>query len=277
MFGTGLSAINFKPYRAIFRIRFTNSLQYRAAAFGGLVTQFAWGGMYVLAFAAFYRSNPENFPMTFSQTVTYIWLQQGFMALFFLWFYENTIIEAIESGSIAYEMVRPMDLYSRWFAIISANRVSRTLLRCVPLLLVAVVLPQPFRLVIPFDLAQLGLFTLSMALAFCVTITFSMLIYISAFYTLNSMGTRLIVAVASDFLSGAYIPLPFFPDTVRVVMELLPFGSMQNMPLLIFSGHVYGAAALRGVGIQVFWVVVLFIAGRIWMNHALKRVVVQGG
>jgi len=269
--------INFKPYRALFRIRFTNTLQYRAAAFGGLVTQLVWGGMYLLGFAAFYRANPYAFPMTYQQTVSYIWLQQAFLALFFMWFYEDSIFESVESGAIAYELVRPMDLYSRWYSITAANRISRTLLRCGPLLVVALVLPHPFRLVVPTDLALLGLFLLSMVLSLSVVLAFSMLIYISAFYTINSRGTRLIVAVIADFLSGASIPLPFFPDAVRVFVELLPFGSMQNMPLLIFSGHIYGTAALRGIGLQVFWLLVLLAIGRFWMSRALGRVVAQGG
>ncbi|MCL2404975.1 MAG: ABC transporter permease [Defluviitaleaceae bacterium] len=270
-------AINIKPYLALFRIRFTNSLQYRAAAFAGLVTQFSFGFMFILAFAAFYRTNPDAFPMTFQQTVSYIWLQQAFLALFFLWFYENSIFESIESGSIAYEMVRPMDLYSRWYSVTAANRISRTVLRCAPLLVVALLLPHPYRLVIPGDIVQLGLFFLSMVLSLGVVLSLSMLVYISAFYTVNGAGTRLIIAVMSDFLSGGIIPIPFFPGTVRLVVELLPFGSMQNMPLLIFSGHIYGVAALRGIGLQIFWIVVLIIIGRLWMSRALKRVITQGG
>jgi len=273
----GLKAINFKPYRALFRIRFTNSLQYRAAAIAGLTTQFAWGFMYILAFAAFYRTNPHNFPMEFSHTVTYIWLQQAFVSLFFLWFYDYSIFESIETGAISYELVRPMDLYSRWFSTTAANRVSRTVLRAVPLIVVALILPHPYRLVLPTEAVRLGLFAVSMALALGVVLAFSMLVYISAFFTINSMGARMIAAVATDFLSGAYIPLPFFPDAVRGVVELLPFGSMQNMPLLIFSGYFTGTQALRGIGLQIFWLVVLVIIGRFWMSRALKKVVVQGG
>ena len=37
-----------KKYISVLRIRFLNGLQYRAAALGGLATQFAWGGMLVL-------------------------------------------------------------------------------------------------------------------------------------------------------------------------------------------------------------------------------------
>ena len=269
--------INIKPYRSLFRIRFIYTLQYRFAAFAGLFTQLVWGLMYVLAFLAFYRSNPDGFPMAFSHTVTYIWLQQAFVALFFLWFYDNSIFEAIRTGSIAYELVRPMDLYSRWLSITAANRVSRTLLRAVPLIAIALFLPYPLRLVVPASALRMMLFAVSMLLAFGVVLSFSMLVYISAFYTMSSAGIRLIVALATDFLSGAYIPLPFFPGTVRTVAELLPFGSMQNMPLLIFSGYLQGAAIWRGIGLQVFWLVVLVAVGRFWMSRALKRVVVQGG
>lgn len=64
-----------KKYRAFFRIRFLNSLQYRAAALAGVSTQFAWGFMEILAFVAFYRADPSAFPMGLSQIASYIWLQ----------------------------------------------------------------------------------------------------------------------------------------------------------------------------------------------------------
>ena len=264
-------------YKALFRIRFANSLQYRAAAIAGLITQFAWGFMYILGFAAFYSGNPDAFPMTFQQTVSYIWMQQAFIALFFIWMYENSIFEAIESGHISYEMVRPMDLYGRWFTQTTANRLSRAVLRCVPILVVAFILPEPFRMVLPDEIGRLGLFFISMMLSMGVVVSFSMLIYISAFYTVNSMGTRIVAGVASDFFAGGYIPIPFFPDTLRTIVELSPFGAMQNMPLLIFSGHLTGDALVRGMVMQFFWLVVLVVIGRVLMNKALRRVVVQGG
>lgn len=114
-----------KKYYALFRIRFINSLQYRAAALAGLATQFAWGFMEISAFSAFYRTNPAAFPMEFSQTVSYIWMQQAFLALFMMWFWEHDIAALIMEGSIAYEMVRPLDLYNRWFCQIAANRLAR--------------------------------------------------------------------------------------------------------------------------------------------------------
>ena len=266
-----------KKYLAMFRIRFINALQYRTAALAGMATQFAWGFMEIFAFAAFYRANPSAFPMEFSQTVSYIWMQQAFLALFMMWFWENDIASAIMEGSIAYEMVRPVDLYSRWFCQASANRLARTVLRCTPILIIAFILPEPYRMTLPPNAGQFLLFLLSALLALCVVVAFSMLMYISLFYTLSPMGMRIIVAVLSDFLAGATVPLPFFPEPIRAVVELLPFAAMQNMPLRIYSGNIAAADALAGIVLQVFWLVVLLYIGRFLMSRALKKVIVQGG
>jgi len=266
-----------KMYGALFRIRFINALQYRAAALAGMATQFAWGFMEIFAFSAFYRANPAAFPMEFSQTVSYIWMQQAFLALFMMWFWENDIANSITEGSISYEMVRPVDLYSRWFCQAAANRLARSLLRCAPILIVALIVPEPYRMSLPPNVWQLFLFMLSAALSLGVVVSFSMLMYISLFYTLSPMGVRLIVAVLSDFLAGGTVPLLFFPEPVRAVAELLPFASMQNMPLRIYSGNITGADALYGIILQVFWLAVLLLIGRFTMSRALKKVIVQGG
>ena len=209
--------------------------------------------------------------------VSYIWMQQAFLALFMMWFWENDIAASISQGTIAYELARPIDLYSRWFCQAAANRLARALLRCAPILIVAFLLPQPYRMSLPSGLTQFLLFIVSAALSLGVIISFSMLVYISLFYTLSPMGVRIITAVLSDFLAGATIPLPFFPENIRAVVELLPFASMQNMPLRIYSGNIAGKEALTGIALQLFWLTVLFLTGRFAMSRALKKVIVQGG
>lgn len=266
-----------KTYLAIFRIRFINSLQYRAAALGGMATQFAWGFMEILAFAAFYKTNPAAFPMEFSHTVSYIWMQQAFLALFMVWFFEAEIFNSISSGGIAYELARPVDLYGRWFSQAIANRVAKTALRCLPILLIAILVPEPYRMSLPPNASQFFLFLVSVVLSLGVVVSFSMLIYITTFYTLSATGVRIIAAALADFMAGSIIPLPFFPQPFRAIAQLLPFASMQNMPLRIYSGNIAGSAALWGMGLQVFWLVILILIGRVMMNKALGKVVVQGG
>ena len=266
-----------RKYLAILRIRFINALQYRISAFATTATRFAWGFLEVTIFLAFYRVSPADFPMEISHTVAYLWMQQAFLPLFRVQFYESEIYSAIIDGSIAYEMVRPMDLYTRWCCQAAANRLAQTLIRCVLILFFSFWLPEPYRMTPPPDLPQFGLFILSSALSMMVAVTFCMLVYISMFYTLSPGGVRQLATFVSDLLTGATIPLPFFPGPLRKLLELLPFGSMQNMPLRIYSGNIHGADAVTGIALQFFWVMILLYAGHAAMNRALRRVVTQGG
>ncbi len=266
-----------RKYLGIFRIRFSNGLQYRAAALAGLATQFTWGFMEILAFSAFYRANSAAFPMEFSHTVSYIWMQQAFLAIFMVWFFESDIFNSITSGGIAYELVRPIDLYGRWFCLSAANRLSRAVLRCLPILIVALIVPEPFRMSLPTRGLQFFLFLISMVLSLCVIVSYTMIVYISTFYTLSPMGVRIISVVIADFLAGGIIPLPFFIQPFRAIAEVLPFAAMQNMPLRIYSGNIAGISAIHGIGLQIFWFTVLLLIGKLMMKNALRKVLVQGG
>lgn len=264
-------------YFSFFRLRFTTTLQYRAAALAGVVTQFAWGFMEIMVFQAFYEADASAFPMTFAATVSYIWMQQAFLAFFMAWMMENEIFDVIVNGDVAYELCRPVDIYWMWFARSVANRMAKAALRCFPILLVAGVLPAPYRMELPAKAAEFGLFVLTLFLGLLVTVSFCMLVYVLAFYTVSPLGLRILFVSCVEFFSGAVIPLPFFPDGIRKVMEILPFASMQNVPLRVYSGDLAGAELWRAVGLQIFWLAVLTLTGKLLCRRAQRRVVVQGG
>lgn len=266
-----------KMYLSVFRIRFINSLQYRAVAVGAILTRFVWVFMEIMAYSALYRSGIAALPMEYSQTVSYIWMQQTLMMFFSVVFSDEEIYSAIGNGSIAYELARPMDLYNRWFCQAASNRVAFTVLNCLPVFLAAFIMPEQYRMSLPADMGQILLFLLSTVLALGVVAAFAMLMYISLFYLVSQRGIKIIVTALTTFLSGGVIPLPFFPVPVLAVVKLLPFAAMQNMPLLIFSGNITGVDALKGIGFQLFWFAALVLIGKLTMGQALKKVIVQGG
>jgi ABC-2 type transport system permease protein len=266
-----------KKYLSYFKIRLTNGLQYRAAAYAGMATQFAWGGMTILMFRAFYQNGQNAFPMTFPELSSYIWLQQAFLALFMAWYFDNEILNAISSGSIAYELCRPVDIYTMWFTKNMAVRLSRVILRCMPILAVAAVLPKPYNISLPVSPLAGVLFLLSMILGFLVLVAFGMLIYISTFYTISPLGVRILATSVIEFLAGGVIPLPFFPQSIQPIINILPFASMQNTPFLIYNGYYNGVDILQSILVQMGWLIGLVALGRCLMKHALKKVVIQGG
>jgi len=80
-----------------------------------------------------------------------------------------------------------------------------------------------------------------------------------------------------EFLAGAIIPLPFFPDKIKAVLELLPFASMQNVPLRIYSGSMCGEEMMKGIILQAIWLLLLVFFGKLLLLFAEKKIVVQGG
>jgi ABC-2 type transport system permease protein len=146
-----------------------------------------------------------------------------------------------------------------------------------PILIVAAFLPGPYNISLPVSLSAGLLFLLSMTLGFMLLVAFSMLIYISAFYTLSPMGIRILTISVLEFFTGAIIPLPFFPESLQTLLYLLPFASIQNTPFQIYNGYMKGNEVSAAIMIQAVWLLVLLASGKLLMKQALRKVVVQGG
>lgn len=266
-----------KKYLSFFRLRFIMGLQYRAAALAGIATQFVWGFMEIMVFRAFYQADAAAFPMSFSATASYIWLQQAFLAFFAAWMMENEIFDSIVNGNIAYELCRPISIYNMWFSRSMANRMSRAVLRCFPILFVAVFVPQPYRMDAPASIRHFIIFIITLMLGLAVTVSFCMLVYVLSFFTISPQGLRMLFVSAVEFLAGAVIPLPFFPEKIQKILELLPFASMQNVALRIYSGSMTSREMARAILLQIFWLLVVTLVGKWLCRVAEKRISVQGG
>ncbi|MBQ3232420.1 MAG: ABC transporter permease [Clostridia bacterium] len=266
-----------KAYFTYFKMRLIHSLQYRTAAIAGVATQFFWGFMEIQLYRAFYQEHAEVFPMTLPSLVSYIWLRQAFLALFNTWTFENELFRSILDGNVAYELLRPTDLYFMWFSRTAALRISKTLLRFWPILLVAFLLPDPIGMSLPGSFGVFCLFVLSSALTLGVTVAFTLIVYFSCFYTLSSDGLRAILTPVSDLLAGGLLPIPFMPAFFQKIIKFSPFGSMLNAPLRIYSGNISGAETVETMLLQLFWLIALMCAGMVLQRKGVKKLSVQGG
>ena len=132
----------FLPYRAVVSARYRMLLQYRAAAFAGLVTQCFWGAIRLMILAAFYAASTQAQPMSLPEVVAYIWLGQAFFGML-PWNIDEEFAQKVRDGSVAYDLLRPVDLYAFWYSHTLAYRTAPTTLRAIPLGLLAIlVLPR---------------------------------------------------------------------------------------------------------------------------------------
>ena len=258
-------------------MRLMAGLQYRAAALAGMSTQLVWGAMEILLYRAFWLDSPEKFPMGMEALSSYIWLQQAFLALFAMWNWEGDIIESVKTGTVAYELLRPTDIYSMWMARSIANRLARASLRMVPVILIGSLIPAPYGLRLNISPLAFGLFLLSTALMVLVVCAYSLLVYSLTFYLTDPNGIMVVSVAVADLLSGAIVPLPFMPEGFRRFAELTPFASIQNVPLRIFNGNITLPEIPGAMGLQLFWVVTLISAGYLLTRSGLRHTVILGG
>jgi ABC-2 type transport system permease protein len=260
-------------YLSVFRARFSMLLQYRAAALAGFGTQLFWGLIRVMIFDAFYRSTTAVQPMTYEQTVTYLWLIQA-MLMLLTWRVDADIQAMIRDGTLAYELVRPADLYWLWFARSVAARTAPLLLRAIPMFVVAGLF---LGLQAPASPAAAGAWLFSVGGAILLGSAITSLMAISLLWTIAGDGISRLVATLTMLFSGSLIPLPFFPEWAQGILNALPFRGLMDIPFRLYMGHLPAGEIVSLLAHQLGWTVALVLLGRWVLGRGLRRMVIQGG
>ena len=260
-------------YAAIVGARFRMLLQYRAAALAGFATNLFWGFIRVMIFDAFYRSSAAPQPMSREDVMGYIWLGQAMFALL-PWNTDPDVRGMIRTGTVAYELVRPLDLYALWFSRGLAARLAPTLLRAVPMLVIAWLF---LGLQLPPSLASGAAWVAATAGALLLSSALATLLTLSLLWTLSGEGVTRIVPPLVYMLSGMVIPLPLYPDWAQPLLDFLPFRGLVDTPFRLYLGHIPPEHVGAVLAHQLVWTAALVLLGRRLLARATRRLVVQGG
>jgi len=265
------------PYISLLRVRFLNGLQYRAAAIGGLATQFFWGVMLIFTYNAFFAGAAASDGFYFRDLVTFVWLQQAFLSFIFLYDWDNELLDMITTGDISYELCRPINVYQVWYVKLLSKRLARGFLRFSPIVIIGFLIPYPFNLSLPQSPVAFLLFIATLFLGLLLLVSISMLIYISVFKTMSPVGSVGIFGIIGEFFAGMTIPIPLMPIWLQEVTAFMPFRWTADLPLRVYSGHIGTEEALFGIAMQIFWFIVLVAVGALVMKRVTRLSVVQGG
>lgn len=260
-------------YLAIFKCRISSLFQYRAAAIAGLTTQFFWGLVKMIILTAFYAQTIAPQPISLEQAITFIWLGQAFLQLI-PWFFDKELEALIRSGNVAYELVRPLDLYWHWFYRSMAMRIVPTMLRCFPVIFLAGLfqwLPPPISIQAGF------VFIVSLFFALLLSTAITTLVAITIFWTISGEGILRLLPHTVMILSGMMVPLPLFPEWMQPFINLQPFRGIIDIPNRFYTGVIPVDEASYYLGFQVMWSLILILFGKQMMNRATKKIIIQGG
>lgn len=262
-----------RPYRAILSARFRTLLQYRAAAVAGLGTQLFFGYVLVKGYQAFYAATDAPQPISISQIITYVWLGQAMLGLL-PWIADPDVRRAVREGSVAYDMLRPVHVYWLWYSRALARRTAPTLLRAVPMFVIAGLFlglqgPASWASGAAWLAATVGAVLLASAIATILGITL--------LWTVSGQGVNQLVPAMVMLFSGFLVPIPLFPKWAQTVLYTLPFRGIIDIPFRLYLGHIPPGDAFPMLLHQWTWILVLVLIGQWALGRGLRRLVVQGG
>ena len=260
-------------YSAILRTRLATLVQYRSAALAGLATQLFWGLIKVIVLTAFYASAQTPPPISLPQAIAFTWLGQALLMLL-PWKIDREIEALVRNGNVAYELVRPIDLYWHWFARGLAMLIMPTIMRGIPVVLIAGLF---LGLSAPVSAAAGWIFGISLVFSSLLSAAIITLTLISLFWTVSGEGMLRLLPNIAALLTGMLLPLPLFPDWMQPFLNWQPFRGVMDIPLRLYTGVIPVSESLFYLLFQIGWTMILLSAGRYLIHRALKNVVIQGG
>lgn len=211
--------------------------------------------------------------MGFNQTFLYVSLAAAIGVLLRTWI-DWEMSWQIRTGDIIMFFFKPIDYMTMMWSSSTGFMIGNLITITVPSFLIVF---GVFGARVDVGL-NIVFFLCALAGSSLLTFLLDFLVGVTCFWSQSVWG----ISVAKDmiivFLSGALMPLTFYPEALLSVIKWLPFPYMYNLPLTILTAKASEPLIwARGLGIQVFWIFAVFLFVKFVFVRAKNKLVVNGG
>lgn len=267
--------MNLKKYLTLTRAGIIESLQFRLSTIvmiiGNLlyliVVYFLWNAIFSSA-----GTDVVN-GMTFTDTIIYLVLATAlfnFMEMYAVW----EIGRNIQSGKIVLDLLKPMPYRRFLFWSYSGTLIMQFLLTFLPTFIIVMIVTGG---AIPFGI-NLLFFVISVVMAVIINYSIDFIVGTICLYTESIWGINIMKQVIVLLLSGATVPIAFFPEPLKSIVYFLPFQSVYNTPLTILQSESSDMQnIIITLGIQLFWCVLMWFISHVFWKASLRQITVNGG
>lgn len=262
-----------RAYWAMAKGTFQTFMAYRSGFFFTVLNNLAYMTIAFFLWRSIFQGQETLKGLTFNQTFLYITVASALIVMLKTWT-DWEISYQITQGSIIMSLIKPINF--QWMMVSQAAGFSL-------MNMISVSVPSILFLIFVFRIpinvgVGFAFFPFALALSFLLNSAFDYIIGLTSFYTESIWGISTTKEIVITFLSGAIIPIQFFPDTFQKILGFLPFQAMYHLPLMMLTEPDQDLAVYLGmIGIQVFWVVVMMVLARLFYNRAILVLRVSGG
>jgi ABC-2 type transport system permease protein len=262
-----------RKYRYVTLVAYRRAVTYRGAyllsLLGNIVRVIAFAALWQ---AALFGQNDIN-GISKQSFMTYVLMAFALDGLL-SFRTEGVIANSVRTGEVTSDLIRPVDHQFLHFS----NALGTALVEGIWLIIITGVLGSVWLdMAFPKDLYSGLAFVLSVLLALVIKYDLAYLTGVAAFWLTDIRGLIVSRSTVVGILGGAYFPLEFLPQSVRKLLNLLPFSGTSAMPARIFTGQVTGTAVWLTLSQQLFWAAAMWFLARIAWKRAIRRLEINGG
>lgn len=262
-----------RKYKALIRGQIIRGMVYRTGFFASVLGNLLFIGVLFFFWRSVYSGREAINGLTFDQTLLYVALGSTVFAVL------KTHVDwhmssEIRDGEVVNYLIKPLDYQMVMLTVGAGSTLLAAAMVTAPTIALLVVgLGVAWPLGVGTALAPVAL-----SLAFLISFCFDYAVGLSGFYTESIWGLATVKDTLVLALSGALIPLQFFPEPLRDVLFWLPFQAVYHAPLMMITQPDRPLdVQLSALGLQAVWVVVLFALTKILYSRAIRVLRIAGG
>lgn len=255
-------------YLTVAKTYWQRGLTYRFTVFAYRIGEIAEAVVLIFMWTAIYGGEKVIKGFTLPEMITYILIGNLFSAAVRN-FLPGIMSRDIKDGGLSVFLLRPMS----YFSFILFREIGRMSLASILSVVTSgfVILFFLNSFVFNFDILYLLLIFLMIILAFITEMLMAYLIGLVAFWTDEVDGLYSTFEKVKKLFSGGYFPLNLLPAAFVSLSYSLPFGYSFFVPAQLYLKKIDLAAGVKGVFVQIIWIIVFYVISNLIWKRGLKR------
>lgn len=258
-----------RKYYFIIKTELQRQLTYRIEIYAYRMSNLLEVFALLLVWFLAYKNTDTISDYSQSEMITYVLVGWLFVYLSRSYGLYQRIEDDISEGKVSDFLVKPISYLKYMFAL-SLGRVSLSLFFSVLIQLVMILVfskhvifdPDPFRITIIF---------LMLVASYIIYTFMSFITGMIAFWTQRVVGIDHTINTLMKFLSGAYFPIILLPETFLKIDKLFPFIYTMYIPTQLYLGKISLKEGVMGLGMEMIWILLLYIIIKIMWKKGLKK------
>lgn len=229
-----------------------------------IVYIFVWQAIYN------YAGNNENY--TLEYMVTYYILVTALRPLI-LWGINEDMAHSIRNGQLNRELLNPITYFQYYFGV-NLGELGFGLAVGIGAFIICNLF---WDILIPASILNFIFFIFIILLGIPITFFLQMIVGTVGFYSSSIWGMQILRTSTISIFSGIIAPITLFPKWFQELANILLFKDLIFTPINIWLGQI-STGEMIFVSIKlIIWGILLYFIAKIFFNHAIKNVTINGG